>query len=349
MTRPLIDILAAHIAEKPGRRIHVDALVRHATTADPTLLGDPSARTRLAEALTELATDGAIQLPKARNGWDDRTQPPLPRWIGKTMARPTVARPADRVWPQALERAAAIASRPDEHDLLERIALWLRDNPHPEPVPIEERSLEILDDEKALAALTTKRLFTSGALDLDLLACYPTPVPFPSQYVPGTGEPRLLVAENNATFHSLLTIARSLDPASRPNLHIGWGSGNQFPASITALTLLDPLPTAAYYFGDLDVAGLRIAANAAATAEQNNLPTLRPAAALYRWLLTHGAPRPDKSNTGITSPEPLTTWLPDELRPAAANLITTRQRIPQERLGLRALQADTNLLSQAVR
>ncbi|MET9398451.1 hypothetical protein [Kitasatospora sp. NPDC002965] len=348
MTRPLIDILSAHIAEQQGQRVQVDTLLRHATSADPTLLGDPSARTRLAEALTELATDGAIQLPKTPTGWDHRTQPPLPRWIGKTTVRPATTRPADRVWPQALEHAAAVATRPDEHDLLERIALWLRDNPHPEPAPIEERSLEILDDEKALAAHTTKRLFTSGALNLDLLACYPTPVPFPSQYVPGTGEPRLLVAENNATFHSLLTIARSLDPTSRPNLHIGWGSGNQFPVSITALTLLDPRPTAAYYFGDLDVAGLRIAASAAATAEQNNLPTLRPAAALYRWLLAHGTPRPDKSNSGINDPTPLITWLPDDLRPAAANLIATRQRIPQERLGLRALRAEAALLSQAV-
>ena len=348
MTRPLIHVLSAHIAEQAGRRIQFDAVLRHATTADPTLLGDPSARTRLAEALAELATEGVIQLPKSRTGWDHRTQPPLPRWIGKTTARPTAVRPADRVWPQTLEHAAAIATRPDEHDLLERVALWLRDNAHPEPVPIEERSLEILDDEKALATHTTKRLFTSGALNLDLLACYPTPVPFPSQYVPGIGEPRLLVAENNATFHSLLTLARGLAPTSRPNLHIGWGSGNQFPVSITAVTLLEPLPTAAYYFGDLDAAGLRIAASAAATAERNNLPTLHPAVTLYRWLLTHGTPRPDKSNSGITDPEPLITWLPDGLRPAVANLIVTRQRIPQERLGLRALRADADLLIQAV-
>ncbi|WP_153463871.1 hypothetical protein [Streptomyces kaniharaensis] len=57
------------------------------------------------------------------------------------------------------------------------------------------------------------------------------------------------------------------------------------------------MPTAAYYFGDLDAAGLRIAASAATTAE---------------------------------------------------NLIATRQRIPQERVGLRALRADPALLLQAV-
>ncbi|WFB10594.1 DUF2220 domain-containing protein [Streptomyces sp. LX-29] len=349
MTRPLLDILSAHIADQPAQRIQVDALLRQAAVTDPTLLGDPSARNRVAEAITKLAADGVIQLPKARTGWDDRTQPPLPRWLGKTTPRPRRHRPPVRVWPQVLERAAGIATRSDEHDLLDRVAIWLRDNPDPEPVPMEERSLDLLDDEKALAAHTTKRLFTSGALTLDLLACYPTPVPFPSQYVPGMGEPCLLVVENNATFHSLLTLARSLEPAARPDLHIAWGSGNQLPVSITSLTLLAPLPTATFYFGDLDAAGLRIAANTAMTSERNHLPPFRPAAALYRWLLTHGSPGPDKSNPGLSDPASLLTWLSADLRAATMDLLVARQRIPQERLGLRALRADPSLLTEAVR
>jgi hypothetical protein len=82
------------------------------------------------------------------------------------------------------------------------------------------------------------------------------------------------VAENNATFHSLLQAVRQLDPDVRPDLHIGWGCGNQFPTSITAVSLLDPTPTALYYLGDLDVAGLRIAVNAAAAARTHRLPPL---------------------------------------------------------------------------
>ncbi|MFC1421111.1 Wadjet anti-phage system protein JetD domain-containing protein [Streptacidiphilus cavernicola] len=349
MTRHLIDVLTAFITAHPTQRIRTEALLQHATTTDPTLLGDPTARTRLATAFTELAQAGTIQLPRTRSGWDERTQPPLPRWIAKPTVRTRTERPVQRVWPQPLERAAALATRPDEHALLDRIASWLRDNPNAEPVPIEERSLEILDDEKALATLTTKRLFATGSLTLDLLACYATPVPFPSQHVPGHGEPRLLIAENNATFHSLLATARSLDPRTRPNLHIGWGCGNQFPVSITAMTLLAPQPAALYYFGDLDAAGLRIAANAATTATARHLPTLRPAANLYRWLLANGTPRPDRSNTGLADPTPLLTWLPADLHPAVGALLATRQRIPQERLGLRDLRADPSLLVQAVR
>lgn len=349
MTIALGDIITAYIAEQPASKIRVDGLLRHVTAADPTLVGNPTARTRLAAVLVSLAEAGAVVLPKARSGWDNRTKPPLPLWVGKT-AKPRRARPmpARRVWPQALEAGAAIATRPDEHQLLDRIATWLRNNPDAEPVPIEERSLEILNDEKALATETTKRLFTTGGLTLDLLACYPTPVPFPSQHVPGAGPTRLLVAENNATFHSLLKVARQMDPDVRPDLHIGWGCGNQFPTSITAVTLLDPAPTALYYVGDLDVAGLRIAVNAAAAANAHHLPPLRPAVALYDWLLAHGVPRPDRSNTGISDSSALLAWMPEGLHEAVAHLLHERQRIPQETLGLRALRANPDLLLRAV-
>lgn len=350
MNPPLSEAMAAYIADHPLQRVPVDDIVRHAIAAEPALIGDPNTRHRIAKALTFMAESGSIHLPSptSRSSWDERTQPPLPRWVRKHTPLAERSRPVERVWPKQLERAAAIATRPDEFDLLGRIARWQRDNPNPLAAPIEERSLEILDDEKALATHTTKRLFTSGALSLDLLACYPTPILFPSQYVPGTGAPRLLVAENNATFHSLLQTARTLDPTTRPSLHIGWGSGNQFPVSITAMALLDPLPEAVYYVGDLDVAGLRIAASAAAAAEQHNLPLLRPAGVLYRWLFANCTAGPDKSNRGSIDTSALTGWLPHDLRAPAADLIAARRRIPQERIGLKELADNPGLLLQAV-
>ncbi|GII82858.1 hypothetical protein Ssi03_08480 [Sphaerisporangium siamense] len=345
----LNELIAAYVAGQPTSRVRVDGLLRHVTAADPTLVGDPTARARLATVLTHLAEAGAVVLPKARSGWDDRTKPPLPLWVGKpTKTRPTRVTPTPRVWPQPLEAAAAIATRPDEHQLLDKIAKWLQNNPGAEPVPLEERSLEIFDDEKALGVEMTKRLFTTGTLTLELLACYPTPIPFPSQHIHGTGPTKLLVAENNATFHSLLQAARQLDPDVRPDLHIGWGCGNQFPTSITAVPLLDPAPTALYYVGDLDVAGLRIAVNAAATANAHRLPPLQPAVALYDWLLAHGAPRLDKSNIGVTDPSPLVAWIPEKLRETIADLVRKRQRIPQEALGLRVLRDNPDLLLRGV-
>jgi len=350
MRTALVDIIISYVSEQPTSRIQVDGLLRYATAVDPTLVGDPTARARLAGVLAGLAEEGAVVLPKTRPGWDARKNPPLPLWVGKpAKPRRTHLAPVPRVWPQALEAAAALATRPDGLELLDRIATWLRDNPDASPVPLEERSLEILNDEKALAVETTKRLFATGALTLDLLACYPTPVPFASQHVPGRGPTRLLVAENNATFHSFLQAARRLSPESRPDLHIGWGGGNQFPTSITAVTLLDPTPTALFYVGDLDFAGLRIATNAAAAAIVHRLPPLQPAAGLYEWLLANGTPRPDRSNTGIADHSDLLAWLPEALREPVSRLLRARMRIAQETLGLRALRQDPDLLTQACR
>jgi hypothetical protein len=75
-------------------------------------------------------------------------------------------------------------------------------------------------DEKALGRYRKTRLFTSGALTLDLLACYDPPLPFASQRVPGVGPVILLVAENLATYTSFLTAARALGAATRPDLHV---------------------------------------------------------------------------------------------------------------------------------
>jgi hypothetical protein len=147
------------------------------------------------------------------------------------------------------------------------------------------------------------RLFTSGALTLDLLACYAPPPPFASQHVPGTDPTRLLIVENLATYTSFLTAFRSLAPHSRPDLHVGWGVGAAFEQSVLSIPLLEPTPASAYYFGDLDQAGLRIASNASAKAVAAGLVELRPLPAPYQFLLdgpSHWR-RPDASSRGTRS------------------------------------------------
>ena len=143
-------------------------------------------------------------------------------------------------------------------------------------MPVEERSLQVLGREKALGPQLRNRLFQAGALSLELLACYPTPLPFASQHVPGAGPTRLLVSENNAGYHSLLTAARA--HAAVPDLHLAWGGGKQFPVSIEGVALLRPGPAALLYLGDLDLDGLRIAVAAARRAAALELPALQPAA-----------------------------------------------------------------------
>lgn len=343
---PLADRIAAYLADQPGQRIRLEAIREHAARADPTLNGAPDARDRLDAALTRLAAAGTIILPRTTGprAWDTRARPHLPHWVTKPPRQRPVPQIRVRVWPPALEAAGALAARPDEVALLDKIADWLRDNADAEPVPIEERSLELLDDEKALAIEVGKRLFSTGALTLDLLRCYATPLPFASQHVPGIGPTGLLVAENNATYHSLLTTIRALPADQRPDLHIAWGSGNQFPTSVRSVPLLDPPPTALYYFGDLDAAGIRLAVNAATVAASIGLPPLRPCVPLYTEVLTQGTPRADRSNRGGDLAT-LVAWFPEHLRPPIATLLATRQRIPQEYIGLRLLRERPDLLS----
>ncbi|MFE2864743.1 hypothetical protein [Embleya sp. NPDC059259] len=131
----------------------------------------------------------------------------------------------------------------------------------------------------------------------------------------------------------------------RPDLHIAWGGGNAFARSVHSTPLLDPVPAQVFYFGDLDVAGVRIAAAATQQAEEFGLGLPRPAVPFYRFLV-EGPPSwrgPDRSNRPGSSHGTLLPWFPPDLRPAIADLFATRRRIPQERLGLSALHADPSL------
>ena len=358
MTRivsPLAAELSCFIAASGGKKVQVADLLEHASWFDPGLVGDPASRIRFRDAIDELKDAGVISFPApgSRTGWDSRIQPPLPVWILRagSAAEPRRA-VVPRVWPSALEAAALIATRADEQELLARIAIWLRENPDPEHVPAEERSLELFDNEKALDGYLKTRLFTSGAISLGLLACDTVPVPFVSQHLDGTGPTRLLVVENLATYWSILYVLKNRSRDSRPDIHVGWGHGAAFAQSVVSIAELEPAPEHVSYFGDLDLAGLRIAAGAAATAAAAGLPRLQPAESCYRYLLD-GPPhwrRADETDRRL-HPDyaEVCRWLSESLRAATIELLHARQRVPQERLGLRALRNDPKPLMQAWR
>jgi Uncharacterized protein conserved in bacteria C-term(DUF2220) len=348
---PLAAEIERLVLQSPGKRVIADELLRGASRFDPGLIGDPVARSRLRDALDELQTAGRITFPAAssRIGWDTRVLPSIPSWVTRVDGRPP-PRPArpPHVWPSALEAAARIASRTDEYELLERVGGWMRDNPEPDLVPIQERSLDLLDDEKALDACLKTRLFTSGALTLDLLACFIPPVPFVSQHLGGTGRTRLLVVENLATYTSFLK-ALDKDIVPRPDLHLAWGGGNSFTQSVLSILTLRPAPTRVYYFGDLDLAGLQIALNAAAQAEAARLPSLLPAEPCYRFLLDgprHWRRLDGTSRLATPDYDTLCGWLPATLRPRLMGLLQARQRVPQERLGIQALRENPQVLAE---
>lgn len=342
---PLAAELARLIILSKGKRVLVEELFNSASRFDPGLVGDPAARRRFRDALDQLQSAGSITLPTAqsRTGWDARALPPIPIWVMRvdSVSPEPRIKPAQRVWPSALEAAGRIASRADEYEVLERIAAWMRDDPTPDLVPVQERSLDLFDDEKAIDGYLKTRLFTSGTLTLDLLACFAPPVPFVSQHLDGAGPPHLLVVENLATYTSFLDVFRRLDHGIRPDLHIGWGDGAAFVQSVLSIAMLDPPPQRMYYFGDLDLAGLQIAVNAARQAKAAGLPDLRPAEPCYRFLLNGPQRwrRADATNRHTTPDyDAACCWLPSGLRAHARNLLEKRERIPQERLGGQALR-----------
>jgi hypothetical protein len=352
---PLAAELARVVAASAGKRIQVADLLHHASRFDPGLVGDPASRFRFRAAIDELRDAGVISFPAlgSRTSWDSRVQPPLPVWVLRiepSVEPRTVVLP--RVWPSALEPAAQIATRADEQELLMRIAAWLRENPDPERVPAEERSVELFDDEKALDGCLKTRLFTSGALSLALLACDTVPVPFVSQHLDGTGPTQLLVLENLATYWSVLSVLKDRSRDARPDLHIGWGHGAAFVQSVGSVAELEPAPRRVTYFGDLDLAGLGIAAGATSTAAAAGLPQPRPAESCYRYLLDGPGHwrRPDETGRQrCPDYAEVSRWLPESLRAATVELLQAGLRIPQERLGLGALRQDSKPLMQSLR
>src|SRR5437899_12470544 len=103
------------------------------------------------------------------------------------------------------------------------------------------------------------RLFTSGALTMELLRCHLVPIPFVSQWVPGSPDPQgtaLLIAENHHTYASLLEVSRQYAAEGGPGRHVGYGTGSQFPSAVLTVPLLVPKPERVVYFGDVDLKGL---------------------------------------------------------------------------------------------
>lgn len=340
--------VAAAVAAHRTQKVPLQALWAAAVAHDRSLATAAHGRAELADALAEVAAAGAATLPADRSAYDRRSVPPLPQWIRRP-PRPTAERQAaaERIWPSALRDAGRLANRPDELALLEVVTDFLRAGGVTRlPVPSRERSLELFGDEKRLDALVSSRLFSSGALSLDLLRCHPVPMPFASQWVPGadTGEVVLLVAENHHTYASLLRASREQAAAGGPARHVGYGGGGQFCSAVASVVLLEPAPTRIVYFGDLDVRGLQIPVAADQTARAAQLPPVQPATGLYALLLRLGR-RVEHQQVLAGPAAAAAAWL-GPLGDEAAGVLSAGCRMAQEAVGRDALDAHPDLLRQ---
>jgi hypothetical protein len=342
---PLAARLAAAIAGARKGRVEIDVLRDVAQAADLSLVGAPDGRSRLAEALNELAEVGLVALPVSSRAWDSTVLPALPRWVAK-QSRPVRA-PAPVVpqitWHGALGWAAAGGWSPDEVRFLRAVNDWLIAGGPTRSVPLQERSLQLLGDEKALGQLLRGALFGPGRLTLEQLGAFRSSPPFVYKRT-GRG-PYALVLENSATYRSVLD---ALSGRDTPIGLVAFGGGNGFVRSVEFFAELAEDPEAApileiRYFGDLDADGLRIPAAASRAAIAADLPPVRPAGWLYRRLLEVGRPASDTPVDAVVAAD-LAAWLPADLGERAADVLRRGQRLAQEAVGAEILAVDPTWL-----
>lgn len=331
---------AAALEEWPRRTLRLDELWQVFSTADPASVGRPDRRAVLAGDLAALATAGLVSPSHSK---DRSAQPPLPTRVvlPAPEASPTAhAMARSKAWRPELAWATSARLTVAQVHTLAAVNDWLRDHgDNDDVVPLRERSLEILGNEKALDRLIGTGLFGPGRLTLALLRTYRAHPPLPAVHI-GSGT-ILLVVENADTFTTLLRCARQTP------LGVGWvawGAGAAFEASVRSVVDLRPTVTQVRYFGDLDYAGLRIPWSAARIAQEEQLPPVQPALHLYDQLLaTRATQLVPASGAEPGKIDLVASWLADgssagaNVAAHAIELLTAGHRIPQEALGTRQL------------
>lgn len=322
------------------RRIRLDLLKDAFAEACPELAEQPDRRNHLAALIERAAGQGVMMLPRGQRSWDRIGGSPLPSFVVLSLpeARQSTVVAPGYAW-HPLLAFAADERHPMRLASLKLINEWLKTDPSLSIiVPIKERSLEIFGDEKRLDQLRSGKVaLFDGKLTLPALGCRVCPIPLPYEPGPDTahGKP-VLILENNDTWWSFCNWNRGSSQFSAV-AYAGGGNAKGLAYDETFLDeLLDRYETSELlYFGDLDPAGVRIAAGAARRRAARGCSPLSPAAPLYDWLLVHGRPAPMHSREQLTIED--LTWLHESARPAIARLFASGRRIPQEALGLRAL------------
>jgi hypothetical protein len=322
----------------PRSRVPLEALRATAADADVSTVADVRARGRLASAIAELAEAGIVKLPVAPRLWDRLADPPLPTWVQRPPiprpaapeARPTVWH-AELAWVATLERAGRLSD--GDFDLLSAVNAFLARGGPTVDVPLRERSLELLGDEKALDGWRRHRLFGGGRLSLTLLGCYVTHPPVEYHEIDAAPAAPWLIVENWTTYDSIVR--------SQPVgvARVVFGGGRQLDTRLAAIADADPQPSALVYYGDIDPAGLSIPLAAGRRAIDLGLPPLQPAAGLYRYLLDVGRRRRTRGRPDAALAHQVPGWLGEQLGADVLAVMHAGHRVPQEGTGIAQLPA----------
>lgn len=328
---PVQERLAQRLESEGTAWVRLPAIQRWFHHERPRTSEHADRRATLADDLHTLAHAGRLSLP--RGAWDYSASPPLPEFVRVTpnIEPPAVQHRRDGSaygWRPELAFAAARTWSPRRLADLQRINRFLATAEEHPTVPLRERSLLLLGNEKRLGELLTDpSIFGPSRLSLALLRTYRTSPPFHEhQLDPQCGD--ALIVENWDTFVALSETYRGAGL-------LLYGAGAHVTAALPSL--VGRGLTALRYFGDLDADGLAIAARADTTAQSLGLGHARPALDLYRLMLEHGRPQPAKVPRAI--PE-LSAYLEDaDLVEAASSILSAGQRIAQECVGVELMRS----------
>lgn len=137
----------------------------------------------------------------------------------------------------------------------------------------------------------------------------------------------IVCVENHATFRTLLRVLREQDDPQW--LAVAWVQGRN-TAPLESLPMLPFSVTRLDYLGDLDAAGLAIAASACAITESIGIPA-GPAVRLWE-LLVNRKSRAARTPTNEQQADRLVQWLPPSVREKARTLLISGRVVPQEAL-----------------
>lgn len=197
----------------------------------------------------------------------------------------------------------------------------------PDTLGHRERSLQVFGDEKALESMpsTGWRHVALTLADLNAVRQAP-PLPYES-----SGYPDLpaIIVENSDVYYRLCHINRA---QARWSLVI-YGSGNKVSGQaerVSQLLAAEQI-TQLHYFGDLDIAGLKIAHQLRCKMLGDYGISLQLDAQLYkRLILNHLVTHEGNANNEKFDIESLCDWVPDFVIQEMKALLTTHQRLPQE-------------------
>jgi hypothetical protein len=233
-----------------------------------------------------------------------------------------------------LDWATTLPLSSSQRELLLAVNAWLR-RTNGGKVPVvaaAERAYELLADEKAFDPSPPRggsTLWRDDRLTFAFLRCERIPTPLtwePVTSAIGHAGP-IVCVENHATFRTLLRVVREQEHPQW--LAVAWVQGRN-TAPLESLPMLPFSVTRLDYLGDLDAAGLAIAASACAITESIGIPA-GPAVRLWEVLVNRKS-RAARTPTNEQQADRLVQWLPLSVREKARTLLVSGRVVPQEAL-----------------